>query len=107
MAECIPQLWLDFHPTVPLMVTFDAPHISSDGGVLLLRQMDDRLGLSARLAALLRRTQAIRVRSNMIGASKCGSGSTRLPWGNSGLQRCRPVAAGPSPQECVWSLPPS
>ena len=53
MAECIPQLSLDFHPTVPLMVTFDAPHISSDGGVLLLRQMDDRLGLSARLAALL------------------------------------------------------
>ena len=33
-------------------MTFDAPHISSDGGVLLLRQMEDRLGLSARLAAL-------------------------------------------------------
>jgi hypothetical protein len=53
MAECIPRLSLDFHPTVPLMVTFAAPHISSDGGVLLLRQRDDRLGLSARLAALL------------------------------------------------------
>ena len=53
MAECITQLSLDFHPTVPLKVAFDAPHISSDGGVLLLRQMDDRLGLSERLAILL------------------------------------------------------
>jgi DDE family transposase len=53
MAECITQLALDFHPTVPLTVAFDAPHISSDGGALLLRQMDDRLGLSERLAALL------------------------------------------------------
>ena len=53
MAEGIPQLALAFHPTVPLMVTFAAPHLSSDGGVLLLRQRDDRLGLSARLAALL------------------------------------------------------
>lgn len=31
----------------------DAPTISSDGGVLLLRQLDDRLGLTAQLAALL------------------------------------------------------
>jgi hypothetical protein len=53
MAECIAQLSLDFHPTVPLTVAFDAPQISSDGGALLLRQMDDRLGLSERLAALL------------------------------------------------------
>jgi len=53
MAECITQLSLDFHPTVPLKVAFDAPHISSDGGALLLRQMDDRLGLSERLAPLL------------------------------------------------------
>jgi len=35
------------------MVTFAAPPISGDGGVLLLRPMDERLGLSARLAALL------------------------------------------------------
>ena len=53
MAECITQLSLDFHPTLPLAVAFDAPHISSDGGALLLRQVDDRLGLSERLAALL------------------------------------------------------
>jgi hypothetical protein len=53
MAECIAQLSLDFHPTVPLTVAFDAPQISRDGGARLLRQMDDRLGLSERLAALL------------------------------------------------------
>ena len=48
MAECIAQLALNFHPTHPITVAFDAPHISSDGGALLLRQMDDRLGLSER-----------------------------------------------------------
>ncbi|MBM4258993.1 MAG: IS1380 family transposase [Deltaproteobacteria bacterium] len=53
MAECIAQLRLDFHPASPITVAFDAPHISSDGGALLLRQMDDRLGLSERFAALL------------------------------------------------------
>jgi hypothetical protein len=53
MAEGIAQLTLDFHPSSPITVAFDAPHISSDGGALLLRQMDDRLGLSERLAALV------------------------------------------------------
>src|SRR6201988_5536753 len=53
MAGCIAQLTLDFHPSSPITVAFDAPHISSDGGALLLRQMDDRLGLSERFAALL------------------------------------------------------
>ena len=53
MAECIAQLALNFHPTHPITVAFDAPHISSDGGALLLRQMDDRHGIEERLAALL------------------------------------------------------
>ena len=53
MAECIAQLALNFHPSSPITVVFDAPHISSDGGVLLLRQLDDRLGLSERIAELL------------------------------------------------------
>jgi len=53
MAACIAQFSLDFHPTLPLTVAFDAPQISSDGGALVLRQMDDRLGLSERLAVLL------------------------------------------------------
>ena len=52
MAEGMAQLTLDFHPSSPLTVVFDAPHISSDGGALVLRHLDDRLGLSERLAAL-------------------------------------------------------
>ena len=42
MAEGIAQLTLDFHLSSPITVAFDAPYISSDGGALLLRQMDDR-----------------------------------------------------------------
>ncbi len=53
MTECIAQVTLNFHPSSPLTVAFDAPHISSDGGAVLLRQMDDRLELSKRFAALL------------------------------------------------------
>lgn len=53
MTEGIAQLTLDFHPTSSITVAFDAPQISSDGGALLLRQIDDRLGLSERLAALV------------------------------------------------------
>ena len=53
MAEGSAQLALNFHPTHPITVAFDAPPISSDGGAVLLRQMEDRLGLSERLAALL------------------------------------------------------
>jgi hypothetical protein len=53
MAECITPLSLAFHPTVPITVAFAAPQISSDGGVGLLRQRDERLGLGERLAALL------------------------------------------------------
>ena len=48
MAEGIAQWKLNFHPSSPMTVVFDAPHISSDGGALVLRQMDDRLGLSER-----------------------------------------------------------
>jgi Transposase DDE domain group 1 len=53
MTEGISQLTLGFHPTLPVQVKFDAPQISSDGGVLLRRQIDDRLGLSQWFAALL------------------------------------------------------
>ena len=47
MTQCTRQLRLSFHPEAPVVVEFDAPEISSDGGALLLRQVDDRLGLSA------------------------------------------------------------
>jgi hypothetical protein len=53
MTECIPQLRLCFHPDLPVVVEFDAPEISSDGGALLLRQVDEHLGLSAGFSACL------------------------------------------------------
>ena len=34
----------------PLVATFDTPHQSSDGGAILLKAIDDALGLTARLA---------------------------------------------------------
>jgi hypothetical protein len=55
MTQCtaVPtQRALEFHRNRPVVVTFDAPESSSDGGALLLRQVDDRLGLSGWLADL-------------------------------------------------------
>ncbi len=49
LSQCTPvqtQLQLDFHPEVPVAVTFDAPQSTSNGGAVLLRQVNDRLGLS-------------------------------------------------------------
>ncbi len=37
----------------PLVATFDTPHLSSDGGVILLKAIDDELHLTAQLAACL------------------------------------------------------
>lgn len=53
MTECNAQLRLSFHPNLPVELSFDAPELSSDGGVILLRQVDERLGLTAGFAACL------------------------------------------------------
>ncbi len=53
MTDCVPQISLGFHPDRRLEVAFDAPETSSDGGWLLLRQIDDRLGLTKWFAQLL------------------------------------------------------
>lgn len=53
MTECVAQITLNFYDPKPVDVTFDAPQISSDGGALLLRQVDDELGLSQWFAAAL------------------------------------------------------
>lgn len=52
MAEQTVQTLL--FPTLfakPLVAAFDTPHQSSDGGAILLKTIDDALGLTARLAA--------------------------------------------------------
>jgi DDE family transposase len=53
MTECSAQLRLSFHPDLPVDLSFDAPEVSSDGGVILLRQIDERLRLTAGFAACL------------------------------------------------------
>lgn len=50
MTECIPEFELGFHPEQRIVVRMDAPDSSSDGGALLLRQIDEELGLTAGLA---------------------------------------------------------
>jgi hypothetical protein len=52
-TDCVPQLRLDFHPDRPIDLTFDAPQTSSDGGLLLLRQVDDQLELCAKIGAIV------------------------------------------------------
>jgi Transposase DDE domain group 1 len=52
-TPCPPPLRFDFHPERHVDVTFDAPQTSSDGGLLLLRQLDERLGLCNRIANVL------------------------------------------------------
>jgi hypothetical protein len=52
MTDCT-QLILGFHPRLPVHVTFDAPDTSSDGGALLLRQLDERMKLCERFAACI------------------------------------------------------
>lgn len=53
MTVCTKSLRLAKPYTRPVDVAFDAPHTSSDGGVLLLRALDERLGVSASLAAFV------------------------------------------------------
>lgn len=53
MTECITQLSLGFLGQRPIVIDFDAPEISSDGGVLLVRQVDDRLGVTEWFAGAL------------------------------------------------------
>ncbi len=53
MTECVAQITLNFYDPKPIEVSFDAPETSSDAGALLLRQVDDQLGLSQWFAAVL------------------------------------------------------
>ena len=53
-TECIPQVSFKFDPNgKPVVVAFDVPHASSDGGAILLKGIDSQFGLTRRLAACL------------------------------------------------------
>lgn len=51
-TDCIPPIDVPFQRRRAVL-TADAAHVSSDGGVVLLRQLDERLGLTAQLARLI------------------------------------------------------
>ncbi len=55
-THCTASIALQFRDR-PVVVTHDAPQISSDGGALLLRQLDEQLGVTRSLAALLEDTR--------------------------------------------------
>ena len=53
-TDCIAQVTFDFQGlSQPIVARFDQAHASSDGGAVLLKALDDRLGLTRRLAASL------------------------------------------------------
>ncbi len=53
MTQCNTKTRLDFHPKFPIDIDFSAEHISSDGGAVLLRQAEERLGLCKLIAGLV------------------------------------------------------
>lgn len=54
-TACIAQSSLRVHGiSKPVVARFDQPHASSDGGAVLLKMVDDRLGLTWRLASAIR-----------------------------------------------------
>jgi hypothetical protein len=54
-TACIAHSTLRVHGIPkPVIARFDQPHASSDGGAILLKTVDDRLGLTWRLASVLR-----------------------------------------------------
>src|SRR5258708_34077188 len=62
-TACIAHSALRVHGiSKPIIVRFDQPQASSDGGAILLKAVDDRLGLTWRLASTIRdRRQAGKV----------------------------------------------
>src|SRR5258708_23864158 len=48
--ECMARIRFGFHPRRVVDVSADAPATSSDAGLVLLRQLDEQLGLCGRLA---------------------------------------------------------
>lgn len=51
-TDCIPQVTFEFYDNLkPVVARFDQAHASTDGGVLLLKALDDRLRLTDQLAA--------------------------------------------------------
>src|SRR6059036_2408150 len=75
-TACIAHSALRVHGiSKPIIAKFDQPQASSDGGALLLKAVDDRLGLTWRLASALRD----RRRSSRISLSRPDEGRRHRP----------------------------
>lgn len=53
MTQCNTKTRVHFHPDKPVDLEFDAPDLSTDGGAVLLRQVDEHLDLCETLAEFL------------------------------------------------------
>jgi hypothetical protein len=67
-TDCIAQVTFQFHGLRrPVVAQFNQAHASSDGGAVLLKALDDRLGVTERLAASLTdRRQPAKVQHELI-----------------------------------------
>jgi hypothetical protein len=61
-TACRPQLTFEFRPKLKTVARFDQAHANTDGGVVLLKAVDEHLQLTTRLAAGLLRTLLRRLR---------------------------------------------
>ena len=97
-TDCIPQVTFEFQGLPqPIVARFDQAHASSDGGAILLKALDDRLGLTRRLAAGLtdrRQPGKVAARADRVGAAARLRDRLRLRR----LQRQRAAGPGPGPQ---------
>jgi len=53
MTQCNTKTRVDFHPQSPIDIEFSADDISSDGGAVLLRQVEDDIGICEMIAGLI------------------------------------------------------
>ena len=53
MTQCITQLTLGFFGEKPVVIDFDAPEVTSNAGFVLVRQVDDLLGVSEAFSAAM------------------------------------------------------
>jgi len=53
MTQCNTKTRLNHHPQRPIDIEFSADDISADGGAILLRQAEARLGLCESIAELV------------------------------------------------------
>ena len=104
-TDCIAQVTFAFQGLrQPVVARFDQAHASSDGGAVLLKALDDRLGVTRRLAASLTdRRQPGKVQHELIEAGPAAGLRDRLRLRR--LQRRRPAGRGPDPQAAARARP--